>query len=139
MEEEQKFEFYSEEEIKNIIKSKKELFFVDDGIDEAIVKLNDIPDFIVDVNLKFGSKDLKFYKVGKGEYSPDITTIGWFLDKIKPEIREKIIDRLVKLQTGEIESKKYKIIDENTYERVVNKLEKESLKNKNKKKNKEAR
>ena len=139
MEKEQEFEFYSEEEVKKIIKNKEELFFADDGIDEVVVRFKDIPDFIVDVNLKFDSKNLKFYKVGKGEYTPDITTIGFFLDKVKPEIREKIIDRLVKLQTGEIEPKKYKLIDENTYEKVTNRLEQEALKKKNKKKNKEAR
>lgn len=60
--------------------------------------------------------------------------MGMFLDKIKPEVREKIIDRLVKLQRGEIEPKDYKLIDENQFEDIQEKIEQEKL---NKKKNKE--
>lgn len=63
-EKEPEFKFYNEEEIRKIIKSKETLYFADDGIDEVIVKAKDIPDFIVDVNIKFGSTDLKFYRVG---------------------------------------------------------------------------
>ena len=37
--------FYSEDEIKDLIKSKEELYYVDDGVDEAIIKFEDIPDF----------------------------------------------------------------------------------------------
>lgn len=133
-EKEPEFKFYNEEEIRKIIKSKETLYFADDGIDEVIVKAKDIPDFIVDVNIKFGSTDLKFYRVGSEVYEPEIKTIGMFLDKIKPEVREKIIDRLVKLQRGEIEPKDYKLIDENQFEDIQEKMEQEKL---NKKKNKE--
>jgi len=133
-EKEPEFKFYNEEEIRKIIKSKETLYFADDGIDEVIVKAKDIPDFIVDVNIKFGSTDLKFYRVGNDVYEPEIKTMGMFLDKIKPEVREKIIDRLVKLQRGEIEPKDYKLIDENQFEDIQEKMEQEKL---NKKKNKE--
>lgn len=133
-EKEPEFKFYNEEEIRKIIKSKETLYFADDGIDEVIVKAKDIPDFIVDVNIKFGSTDLKFYRVGNDVYEPEIKTMGIFLDKIKPEVREKIIDRLVKLQRGEIEPKDYKLIDENQFEDIQEKMEQEKL---NKKKNKE--
>ena len=133
-EKEPEFKFYNEEEIRKIIKSKETLYFADDGIDEVIVKAKDIPDFIVDVNIKFGSTDLKFYRVGNDVYEPEIKTMGMFLDKIKPEVREKIIDRLVKLKRGEIEPKDYKLIDENQFEDIQEKMEQEKL---NKKKNKE--
>lgn len=133
-EKEPEFKFYNEEEIRKIIKSKETLYFADDGIDEVIVKAKDIPDFIVDVNIKFGSTDLKFYRVGNDVYEPEIKTMGMFLDKIKPEVREKIIDRLVKLQRGEIEPKDYKLIDENQFEDIQEKMEQEKS---NKKKNKE--
>ena len=133
-EKEPEFKFYNEEEIRKIIKSKETLYFADDGIDEVIVKAKDIPDFIVDVNIKFGSTALKFYRVGNDVYEPEIKTMGMFLDKIKPEVREKIIDRLVKLQRGEIEPKDYKLIDENQFEDIQEKMEQEKL---NKKKNKE--
>ena len=133
-EKEPQFKFYSDEEIRKIIKSKEKLYFADDGIDEVIIKAKDIPDFIVDVNIKCGSTDFKFYRVGNDVYEPEITTIGMFLDKIKPEIREKIINRLVKLQTGEIEPKDYKLIDEDQFEDIRKKMEQEKSE---KKQNKE--
>lgn len=133
-EKEPEFEFYTEEEIRKIIKSGEKLYFADDGIDEVIIKAKDIPDFIVDANIKCGATDFKFYRVGNDVYEPEITTMGMFLDKIKPEIREKIINRLVKLQRGEIKPKDYKIIDENQFEDIQEKMEQEKL---YKKKNKE--
>lgn len=125
-------QFYNENEIRNIIANKDELYYADDGLNEVIVKFDDIPDFIVDINRKQDIVNLKFYKVGSDVYQPDITTMGEFLNKIKPEIREKIMDRLVKLQTGEIEPKEYKLIDENEFERI--KIEQEKSKNKKTKK-----
>ena len=74
--------FYTEEEIKELIKSKEELYYVDDGVDEAIIKFEDIPDFIVDYNRNFDMRNLKFYRVGKDVYEPDITTMGEYLDRI---------------------------------------------------------
>lgn len=140
---EQKLNFYTEDEIEKIIKSDVELYYVDDGIDEAIIKLEDIPDVIVDINRNFQSSDLKFYKVGAIVYEPELTTIGEFLNRITPTLRERIIDRLVLLQTGESEIKDFKYIDEELYEKVKNKLDKEEA-NKNslaekKKRNREAR
>lgn len=131
--------FYTEDEIRNLIKSKAELFYVDDGVDEAIIKFEDIPDFIVDYNRNLEMRDLKFYKVGKEVYEPDITTIGEFLDRVNPDLRERMIDRLTALQTGEAEIRNYKIIDENVYEKVEEKMEQEEIKKQRHKKNKEAR
>ena len=99
------------------------MYYVDDGIDEAIIRFEDIPDFIVEYNQKIGMRDLKFFKVGKDVYEPDITTCGEFLDRIKPELRERLIDRLIALQTNELEPKKFKLIDEDVYGYVENKLE----------------
>lgn len=132
--------FYTEDEIKDLIKSKAELFYVDDGIDEAIIKFEDIPDFIVEYNRKIGMRDLKFFRVGKDVYEPDITTCGEFLDRIKPELRKRLIDRLVLLQTNELEPNKFKLIDEDIHEYVENKLEQEKEQKKVKnKKNREVR
>ena len=111
-------EFYSQEEIREMKKANVDLYYVDDGIDEAIIRFEDIPDFIVWYSEEIGISDLKFYKVGKDVYEPDITTIGVFLNKIKPELREKIIDRLVALQTSEEEPKKFKIIDEDMFAKI---------------------
>lgn len=139
-EDEFKISFYSEDEIRNLIKSNTELYYVDDGVDEAIIKLEDIPDFIVEYNRKIDIRDLKFFKVGKGVYEPDITTCGEFLDRIKPELRERLINRLIALQTNEIKPNKFKIIDEDMHEKVEAKLEQEQKeKNIKKKKNKEVR
>ena len=115
--------FYTEEEIKELIKSKEELYYVDDGVDEAIIKFEDIPDFIVDYNRNFDMRNLKFYRVGKDVYEPDITTMGEYLDRINPDLRERMIDRLIALQTNEAEIKKYKIIDEDVYSNVESKME----------------
>ena len=134
-------QFYTEDEIKELIKSKAELYYVDDGIDEAIIKFEDIPDFIVDYNRNLEMRDLKFFRVGKGVYEPDITTYGEFLNTINPDLRERLIDKLVALQTNESESKKYKIINEDLYSKVEAKIEQEkaNLKKQKKNRNREAR
>ena len=136
--EDSELKFYTEEEIREIIKSKAELYFIDDGIDEAIIKLENIPDAIVDINMRIGMTDLTFYKTDNLINGPDIKTMGIYLDKIKPDIRARIIDRLVQLQTGEIEPKEYKLIDEDLYNDIRIKLEQEE-KQKKKIKNKGAR
>lgn len=132
--------FYSEDEIKKLIKTNEELYYVDDGVDEAIIRFEDIPDFIVDYNRNLEVRDLKFFKVGKDVYEPDITTYGEFLNTIKEDLRERMIDRLVALQTNEASIKKYKIIDEDLYSKVETKLEEEKEQKKVKnKKNREVR
>lgn len=131
--------FYTEEEIRDLIKSNAELFYVDDGVDEAIIKFEDIPDFIVDYNRNLEMRNLKFFKVGKSVYEPDITTMGEYLDRINPDLRERMIDRLIALQTNEVEIKKYKIIDEDVYANVEIKMAQEEMKKQKKIKNREAR
>ena len=133
--------FYSEDEIRKLIELKTELYYADDGVDEVIIKLEDIPDFIVEYNRKYEVRDLKFMKLNKGVFEYDITTYGEYLNKINPELREKIIDRLVALQTNEVEPKKFKLINEDIYEYVESKIEqeKEQKKSKSNKKNREAR
>ena len=133
---ESKIKFYTEEEIKNLIEAKSDFYFADDGVSEVIIKFEDIPDFIVDYNRNLEIRDLKFFKMGKEVYEPDITTKGEFLDKIDPSLREKIIDRLIKLQQNEVEIKDYKVIDEDMFENVKSKLEQGLTQNKS---NKEVR
>lgn len=132
--------FYTEDEIKELIETNEELYYVDDGVDEAIIRFEDIPDFIVDYNRNLEVRDLKFYRVGKDVYEPDITTYGEFLNTIKEDLRERMIDRLVALQTNEALIKKYKIIDEDLYSKVEANLEEEKEQKKVKnKKNREVR
>ena len=120
-----------------ILKDKEKLLYVDDGCDEVVIKFEDLPDVIVDINTKSGMTDLKIYDYQNPSMTPLATTMGIFLDKCNPDLREKIIDRLVKLQQGEIEVKDYKMIDEYILEEARDKLEQE--KKTKAKRNKEAR
>ena len=114
------FNFYSKEEIKELLKNEK-LVYADDGINEVVIRYKDIPDFIVDYNNKNGMTDLKFYAFDGYTMNPIITTLGYFLNRCDPKVREDIIDRLVDLQTGD-KIKNYKIIDEYDLEEVRNEL-----------------
>jgi len=118
----EKFKFYTKEEIEEIIKSQEKLLYVDNGVDEVIVKYNDIADFIVDFSDKTGHKhNLKIYEYNNPSSNPIATTFGCFLNKCDADFRKKIIDRLVEVQTGGI-IKDYKIIDEDLLEQVKEKL-----------------
>ena len=122
--EENVIKYYEEMDIRKIIKSKESLYYVDDGMYEVIVREQDIPDYIVKANELAGeTENLKFYKVGKNTMEPELTTIGRFLDKANPVLRDKIIDRLIPLQTGEKPVKDFKVIDEDMFEKVESKLE----------------
>ena len=105
--------FYAEDEIEKLTKEieTERLVFIDDGIDEVIGRFRDLPDIIVDLNRKFGSKDLKIRNFIEPEEEPIIETFGMFLHKISPDDREQIIDRLNQLQQNEIEVADYKLID----------------------------
>ena len=120
---------FNDSEIKDIIKNNEKLYYADDGIDECIIKEEDIPDFIIKINRIQGeTANLKMYEVGNPSLDPVLTTYGRFLNTIIPELRVKIIDRLVKLQKNEEDIKDFKIIDENDFERIQNQLEKENPK-----------
>ncbi len=114
------FNFYSKEEIKELLKNDR-LVYADDGINEVVIRYKDIPDFIVDYNNKNGLTDLKFYAFDGYTMNPVITTFGYFLNQCDLKVREDIIDRLVDLQSGG-KIKNYKIIDEFDLEEVRNEL-----------------
>ena len=125
MKQEDAIKFYEEKDIKKIIKSKETLYYADDGMYEVIVREQDIPDYIVKANELGGeTENLKFYKVGENTMEPKLTTIGRFLDRADPVLRDKIIDRLIPLQTGEKPVNDFKVIDEDMFEKVESKLEK---------------
>ena len=103
------FKFYEIDEIIKLLQSKERLVYVDDGIEEAVIRYKDLPDFIVDYNEKCGLKDIKVYDYENPNMDkPLLDTFGVFLNKCEPKVREDIIYRLVMLQRGEIEVKDYK-------------------------------
>ncbi len=106
------FDFYTVDEFIDVWNDEKRLVFIDTGIDEVVGLYEDIPDIIVDLNLKLGITDLSIYGFESG--AKLLNTLGMFLDKCHPGVREDIIDRLVKLQTFEIKPKKYKLLTEET-------------------------
>ena len=69
---------------------------VDDGMDEYVIKESDLVDYIVNRN-----ENINVFKPN-GEFL--LSTIGFFLNRISYNERQKIIDRLVRLQLGEEES-----------------------------------
>lgn len=107
---EPKFDFYTLDEFSDVWFDEERLVFIDTGTDEVVGRYDDIPDIIVDINLKLGSTDLSIYEFESGNKL--LNTFGMFLDKCYPDVREDIIDRLVKLQNFEIKPKKYKLMTE---------------------------
>lgn len=83
-------------EMEKFVKSNNYLL-VDDGLDEYVIYESDLVDYIVNRN-----EDINIYR-------PDgsflLSTIGFFLNKISYNERQKIIERLIRLQLGEEESK----------------------------------
>lgn len=113
MNENKDIKFYAKEDIEKLINEREieRLVFVDDGIDEVIARFKDLPDIIVDLNRKFGSRDLKIYNFIEPEDEPIITTFGMYLNKISSQDRQEIIERLNKLQQYEDDIKDYKVIN----------------------------
>lgn len=107
---EPKFDFYTLDEFSDVWFNEDRLVFVDTGTEEVVARYDDIPDIIVDINLKLGSTDLSIYGFESGDKL--LNTFGMFLDKCHPGVREDIISRLIKLQKFEIKPKKYKLISE---------------------------
>ena len=112
MNDNREIKFYTNEEIEKLINEiqTERLVFIDDGIDEVIGRFKDLPNIIVDLNRKFGSKDLKIRNFIEPEDEPIIETFGMFLHKISPEDREEIIEELNKLQQYDKEIRDYKLI-----------------------------
>lgn len=104
--------YYNKEEIKNLYQTNARLINVHfkNKDDVLIIKYEDIPDFIVDYNNKFGQTDLLLYDFNYSFFKPIITTFGSFLNTCNPDVRSDIIDRLNNLQMGG-KINDYKVID----------------------------
>ena len=75
---------------------KSNYLLVDDGLDEYVIHESDLVDYIYNRNEK-----VTIYKPD-GEFL--LSTIGFFLNKISYNERQKIIERLIRLQLGEEKS-----------------------------------
>lgn len=117
-------EFYTEEEIREMIKNKERYVYVDNGLENFVIKRKDIPDFIVYINREIASTDLEIFDPEEGNLVI-IRTCGEFLDKCEPEVREEIIERLIKLQTGEEEYSQVKVADEDLWQEILDEREDE--------------
>ena len=117
-------EFYTEEEIREMINKNERYVYVDNGLENFVIRRQDIPDFIVYINREFGSTDLEIFDPEEGNLVI-IRTCGEFLDKCEPEVREEIIERLIQLQTGEEEYSQVKVADENLWREMLEEREDE--------------
>lgn len=115
-------EYYTEDEIKDLIMKKEHLYYLDNGMEEVMIREKDIPDAIVSLNRNIYPMDLKFYDTQDIHFSTAITTCGEFLNKINPDLREKIIKRLVKLQTTSTKPRAFKVVDEEMYDSIKSEL-----------------
>ncbi len=97
---------------------------VDTDKHSYIIKYDDIPDFIVDYNDRFGQTDLTFYNPEIDLFNPFITTYGSFLNYCEPKVRSDIIDRLIKLQLYEEKVKDYKVTNTHAIEDITMKIDK---------------
>ncbi len=107
---EELFKFYDIDEFSDLWDKDERLVFIDTGTDELVARYEDIPDIIVDMNLKLGTIDLSIYEFSTCQKI--ITTLGMYLNKCNPAVREDIIDRLIKLQTMTEKPNDYKLFTE---------------------------
>lgn len=110
---------YTKEEMIDIAKIKG-FYFVETSNDEYFeIAKDDLADFIIQETERCGhSVEISVYTPYK-EDEPVLTTYGWFLDRIKPKLREEIIDRLVELQTGEKEPNDVKVFDNEIFMQII--------------------
>lgn len=110
---------YTKEEMIDIVKIKG-FYFVETSNDDYFeIAKDDLADFIIQETERCGHNvEISVYTPYK-EDEPVLTTYGWFLNKIKPKLREEIIDRLVELQTGEKEPNDVKVFDNEIFMQII--------------------
>lgn len=109
-----KYKTYTKEQMLNIIQ-KKGFVFVDTNLGEHfIIKISDIPDFIMLESVRTGyATELTMYVPGIEK--PILTTFGCFLNKVNPLLRNEIINRLFLLQTTDEKPKKVKVFNNDIF------------------------
>ncbi len=102
---------YTREEMADIVKNKGFYFVETSNGDSYEIQKDDIADFIVLETIRCKQRVDMWIYVPNTNSKPILITFGWFIDKVKPKLREEIIDRLVKLQTMKIKPREVKIFD----------------------------
>ena len=110
---------YTKEEMIDIAKNKGFYFIETSNDDYFEIAKDDLADFIIQETERCGhSVEISVY-TPYNEDEPILTTYGWFLNKIKPKLREEIIDRLVELQTSEKEPNDVKVFDNEIFMQII--------------------
>ena len=110
---------YTKAEMIDIAKNKGFYFIETSNNDYYEISKDDLADFIIRETERCGHHvEIVVYTPYK-ENEIVLTTYGWFLNTIKPKLREEIIDRLVSLQTYQIEPKEVKVFDNDIFRQIV--------------------
>ena len=110
---------YTKDEMIDIAKNKGFYFIETSNGDCYEISKDDLVDFIIRETNRCGhSVNIEVYSPYK-ENEIVLTTYGWFLNTIKPKLREEIIDRLVKLQTYQEEPREVKVFDNNIFMQII--------------------
>lgn len=113
------YEKYTRKEMSNIAKNKGFVFVETSLGDNYIIKKDDICDFIMQESERQGhSVNMKMYVPNPDIEKPFLSTVGCFLDKINNNYRKEIIEKLIKLQTGQIKPEKVKVFDNDIFSKM---------------------
>lgn len=110
---------YTKEEMIDIAKNKGFYFLETSNDDYFEIAKDDLVDFIILETERCGHDvDMAVYTPYR-EDEPVLTTFGCFLNRIKPKLREEIIDRLIELQMGQEEPREVKIFDNDIFMQII--------------------
>lgn len=113
------YEKYTRKEMSNIAKNKGFVFVETSLGDNYIIKKDDICDFIMQESERQGhSVNMKMYVPNLDIEKPFLSTVGCFLDKINNNYRKEIIEKLIKLQTGQIKPEKVKVFNNDIFSKM---------------------
>lgn len=113
------YEKYTRKEMSNIARNKGFVFVETSLGDNYIIKKDDICDFIMQESERQGhSVNMKMYVPNPDIEKPFLSTVGCFLDKINNNYRKEIIEKLIKLQTGQIKPEKVKVFNNDIFSKM---------------------
>ncbi len=114
------YELYTREEMSEIAKKEGFLFVETSNGDNYEIRKSDVADFIVLEAKRCGyAVDIKMYVPNCYIEEPFVSTYGYFLNRVNQSFREEIIERLIKLQTTNINPRKVKVFDNDIFEKMT--------------------